>query len=376
MSAILSGEGLAYERSGKRIVRDVGLSLEAGTLTVIVGPNGAGKSTLLRLLSGELAPTRGTVTVNGRAIGKVAPWRLAHARAVMPQASDLSFPFTVLEVAGLGVDGLGRGLSRRDRASLVADALRRADVAHLSQRSYRTLSGGERQRVHFARVLAQLSAGRTVEPRQALLLDEPVANLDLRHQLLVMDEARRLRRDALAVVAVLHDLQLAAEVADTLVLMEGGAIVASGAPAAVLTPDCLAEIFGVGLRSPGLPPHPWIAVDTGGFLRHALLRPPFARDQHQVADVDEDREALADDDDEVAPDEAVDEGHQAAADRQEPEPERDDARSARSLAIHCTMKREAKTNCAMMPKAAQKSNRVTTRRRSRAPRSCERLISI
>ena len=105
-----------------------------------------------------------------------------------------------------------------------------------------------------------------------------------------MDEARRLRRDALAVVAVLHDLQLAAEVADTLVLMEGGAIVASGAPAAVLTPDCLAEIFGVGLRSPGLPPHPWIAVDTGGFLRHALLRPPFAGDQHQVADVDEDRE--------------------------------------------------------------------------------------
>lgn len=257
MSARLEARNLSYHRSGRTLLDGVDLTLDGGTFTVVIGPNGAGKSTLMRLLCGELAPSAGEVVLNGRPLQAIPAWLLAHERAVMPQASDLGFPFTVFEVACLGVEGIGRGLSRRDRERLAAQALERADVAHLSRRNYQTLSGGERQRVHFARVLAQLAAGRTVETRQVLFLDEPIASLDLKHQLALLDEAKSLARDGLAVLAVLHDLQLAAGLTDDLILLSGGRLVARGTPAAVLTPTRLAEVFGVRLTLPTLPPHPW-----------------------------------------------------------------------------------------------------------------------
>jgi iron complex transport system ATP-binding protein len=187
----------------------------------------------------------------------IRPRRLAHLRAVMPQASELSFPFTAFEVASLGAEGIGRGLSRPDRMHIVVEALAQADVAHVADRDYRTLSGGERQRVHFARVLAQLKAGRSVESRQILFLDEPIASLDLRHQLRLLAEARRLSRDGLAVVEVLHDLQHAAGVGDDLALMREGRLVARGLRGEVLTPERLTAVFGVSLTTEGLPPHPW-----------------------------------------------------------------------------------------------------------------------
>jgi iron complex transport system ATP-binding protein len=174
------------------------------------------------------------------------------------QASDLDLPFTVFEVACMGVEGIGRGLSRPDRQRIALEALARADVAHLARRNYQTLSGGERQRVHFARVLAQLEAGRTVETRQVLFLDEPIASLDLKHQLALLQTAKSLAQDGLAVVAVLHDLQLAAGIGDDLVLMDGGRLVTRGRPEAVLTPARLVEVFGVRLSTPMLPPSPWM----------------------------------------------------------------------------------------------------------------------
>lgn len=175
----------------------------------------------------------------------------------MPQASDLTFPFTAFEVACLGVEGLGRGLSRHDRQRIALDALGKADVAHLASRNYQTLSGGERQRVQFARVLAQLEAGRTVETRQVLFLDEPIASLDLKHQLALLHATRDLARNGLTVAAVLHDLQLAAGFADEVLVLDKGHLVAQGRPEAVLTPVRLAGVFGVTLATPGLPPHPW-----------------------------------------------------------------------------------------------------------------------
>ena len=257
MSALLDAKGISYRGGGRLLVDAVDLSIAGGSFTIVIGPNGAGKSTLLRLLSGELTPAAGEVRLHGELLRSLPPWRLAHSRAVMPQASDLSFPFTVFEVATLGVEGIGRGLSRSDRQRIALDALALADVAHLAHRNYQTLSGGERQRVHFARVLAQLQAGRTVETRQVLFLDEPIASLDLKHQLALLQTAKSLARDGLAVVAVLHDLQLAAGMADDLVLMQGGLVVARGRPEAVLTPALLAEVFGVDLIPSALPPSPW-----------------------------------------------------------------------------------------------------------------------
>lgn len=273
MSTILEAKQVSFVGGRRLLVDEVDLSLEAGTFTVVIGPNGAGKSTLLRLLCGELALTEGAVSLEGRPIQSIPAWRLAHLRAVMPQASDLGFPFTAFEVASLGVEGIGRGLSRRDRERMAEAAMEEADVAHLAQRDYQTLSGGERQRVHFARVLAQLRAGRSVEPRQVLFLDEPIASLDLKHQLVLLAHARRLAGDGLAVLAVLHDLQLAAGTADALVLMHRGRLVASGAPDQVLTARRLAEVFGVSLAEPTLPPHPWRLAGESADASPGLMEP-------------------------------------------------------------------------------------------------------
>jgi iron complex transport system ATP-binding protein len=265
VSALLEAKGISYRGGGRMLVEAVDLSIAGGSFTIVIGPNGAGKSTLLRILCGELSPTGGEVRLNGNPLRSILPWRLAHSRAVMPQASDLSFLFTVFEVACLGVEGIGRGLSRSDRQRIALDALAQADVAHLARRNYQTLSGGERQRVHFARVLAQLRAGRTVETRQVLFLDEPIASLDLKHQLALLQTAKSLAQDGLAVVAVLHDLQLAAGMGDDLVLMYGGRLVTRGRPETVLTPAMLADVFGVSLLPSVLPPSPWTLAPTNPY---------------------------------------------------------------------------------------------------------------
>jgi len=257
VSAILEARNISYRTGGRALIEGVDLAIESGTLTIVIGPNGAGKSTLLRVLCGELSPNRGEVLFDGNPLHAIPAWRLAHGRAVMPQASELGFPFSAFEVAYLGVEGIGRGLSCNERRRIVLDALEQADVAHLAHRNYQTLSGGERQRVHFARVLAQLAAGRTVEARQVLFLDEPIASLDLKHQLALLNKANSLARDGLTVIAVLHDLQLAADTGDSLVLMQAGCIVAQGAADAVLSPDRLSQVFGVSLIPPRLPPSPW-----------------------------------------------------------------------------------------------------------------------
>lgn len=243
--ALLAARDLTVTVAGRDLVRDVSLAVEGGTLQVIVGPNGAGKSTLVRLLSGALRPTRGAVAYAGEPVETIPPWRLAATRAVLPQAARLAFPFAAEEVARIGLDGIGRGLGARDRAAILARALAQADVAHLADRAYPTLSGGEQARVQFARVLCQLEAGRTVADRQVLFLDEPTASLDLRHQGALLDAAAGLAATGVAVVAILHDLNLAAAYADRLLVLDGGRLVASGRPIEVLTDDLIARVFGV-----------------------------------------------------------------------------------------------------------------------------------
>lgn len=253
-AAILQAEGVGYRIGGATLVDGVSLDLAPGRMTVIVGPNGAGKSTLVKLLSGEIRPDRGSVTYEGADARAIPPWRLACLRCVLPQASRLAFPFTAGEIVRIGVDGIGRGLDRRRRLAIVADALLRADVAHLAQRTFQSLSGGEQQRTQFARVLAQLAAGRTVAERQVLMLDEPIASLDLKHQLALLEAAAGLAREGVAVLAVLHDLNLAAAFADEILVMSKGRAAARGIPEEVVTDSMIAEVFGVPLRVGTVPP--------------------------------------------------------------------------------------------------------------------------
>ncbi|WP_332683007.1 heme ABC transporter ATP-binding protein [Bosea sp. (in: a-proteobacteria)] len=254
MAAILEAQDLHYRVRGTALVREASLQLEAGTTSIVVGPNGAGKSTLLKLLTGELSPAQGEVRLDGTPLAGSPAWRLACQRAVMAQNQRLAFPFSVYEVARLGLEGVGRAQPRARSDAMIAQALETAGVLGLAGRQYQTLSGGEQQRVQFARALCQLEAGRTVAERQVLFLDEPIASLDLCHQLALLDAARAIATQGAAVLIVLHDLNLAVTYADRLLVMHEGLIVAQGAPAAILDDALLRGVFRVDLVFSRLPP--------------------------------------------------------------------------------------------------------------------------
>jgi iron complex transport system ATP-binding protein len=274
VSVFLSAQAVSYRWRGRALVDAVSLEVESGGMTVLIGPNGAGKSTLMRLMSGELRPSSGAIMCEGENVVRLSPGRLALKRAVMTQAIQVSSPFLTYEIVRLGLDGIGRA-DAQTQARIVERCLDIADALHLASRPYAALSGGEQRRVQFARVLAQIDASRTVHDRQALLLDEPVANLDLPHQLAVLDAAQRAAGRGVAVLSVLHDLNLAGRYADTLALMNKGAIVAYGTPASVQTSRLLSDVFEVRLavgttfvsESPVVLPSRWLAPGDASAAR-------------------------------------------------------------------------------------------------------------
>lgn len=243
-------EGVALERGSRRVLEGVDLALEAGELVALLGPNGAGKSTLMAALSGELRVSAGRLELLGRPLSDWCAAELALVRAVLPQQSRLAFSFTVLEVVTLGRSAhAGRPSQRHDRAAIRA-SLNAAGILRFAQRDYRQLSGGEQQRVQLARALAQVwSPAETgvASPPRLLLLDEPVASLDLCYQEQVLIAAKREARDGAAVMASLHDPNLAARHADRIVLLGEGRVLADGPPEAVLDPALLERVYGLKL---------------------------------------------------------------------------------------------------------------------------------
>lgn len=230
-------------RLGKKIILD-GVSFRAhpGTLTSIVGPNGSGKTTLLRALTGDL-PYQGSVRLNGQDIQSLRPWQLASTRAVLPQASALAFPFTVIEVVALGVH---QGTSGQCETVAMA-ALAKVGLSAYAGRAYQELSGGEQQRVQLARVLAQVWQPVTKDGARWLFLDEPVSALDIAHQLLVMSIARDFADQGGGVVAVMHDLNLTAMFSDRITLMSKGFVRASGPVTEVMTDQHLSNAYHCAL---------------------------------------------------------------------------------------------------------------------------------
>jgi iron complex transport system ATP-binding protein len=230
---------------GKCLLEKVSYRLAAGEMLAVLGANGAGKSTLLKTLAGERIPNAGEVRLRGRPMGDWAPIELARQRAVLPQSSSLAFPFAVEEVVMMGRAPHVAGVeSERDR-KLAREAMRQADIAHLARRNYLTLSGGEQQRVHWARVLAQLAG---TEGSRFLLLDEPVSSLDMTHQHRCLELARQLTRQGVGVLAVLHDLNLAAMYADRVLLLRAGKPSAEGTPESVFTPEKIEWTFDCRVR--------------------------------------------------------------------------------------------------------------------------------
>ncbi|QIB35560.1 heme ABC transporter ATP-binding protein [Ancylobacter pratisalsi] len=242
--------GITFRLGGRALLTDAGAAITPGRVSVLIGPNGAGKSTLLKVMAGELRPQSGHVLLDGADISTLPPARLAMLRAVVPQHAQIAFPFTVAEVVAIGAG------SDRIGSAPVARALKEVELSGFEQRPYDRLSGGERQRVQLARALAQLDRGRSAG---YLLLDEPTASLDLAQQVLVVRLMRRLAAErGIGILAVLHDLNLAAMAADHITALKNGHVVACGTPKEILTDAAIGTLYGVPARVSWAPETPFL----------------------------------------------------------------------------------------------------------------------
>jgi len=234
----LQVEGLAFAYRSRRVLEDVSFGVAAGELVGVIGPNGSGKSTLLRVVAGTLRPAAGRVRVAGADVAGLSRGELARRLAVVPQSASLPEAFSAFEIVLMGRTphlGLLQAETARD-VSIVRQAMLQAGVWDLADCPVGQLSGGERQRVVIARALAQQPA--------LLLLDEPTSHLDVHHQVQVMEIVRDLCVGGLATLAVFHDLNLAAQYCDRLLLLHEGRIQAAGTPEEVVTPENVARVYG------------------------------------------------------------------------------------------------------------------------------------
>lgn len=231
----LRAHGVSVELGGARVLREVDLEVAPGELVALVGPNGAGKSTLLGALAGDILVDSGEVTLGGEPVRGMGATALARRRAVLLQKQGLSFGFRVSDVVRMGRSPWHRTTEAGRDDEVVASAMVVADVDGLAERVFPTLSGGEQARASFARVLAQEAP--------VLLLDEPTASLDIRHQEALLAVARGVAEAGSAVVVVLHDLSLAAAYADRICLLDAGGVAADGAPDDVLTVERLGAVY-------------------------------------------------------------------------------------------------------------------------------------
>jgi iron complex transport system ATP-binding protein len=242
-----------------------GVTVEVGEgeFVGLIGPNGSGKTTLLRVISGVLSPVRGEVRLRGSNLQQVDRRRLAQTIAFLPQDLALEFSFTVREVILMGrFPHLPRfGHERRDDVEIAERAMKLTGVTDLAERMITELSGGERQRAFIAMCLAQ-------EP-ELLILDEPTNHLDIGHQLSALDLIRRLNRETnMTVIAVFHDLNLAAEYCDKLVVLDGGRMDALGSPDKVVTVDMIRRVYGVTVTTERNPVSnkPHVVISAGESL--------------------------------------------------------------------------------------------------------------
>ncbi|MEV6350043.1 ABC transporter ATP-binding protein [Actinoplanes sp. NPDC051851] len=243
MTARLRADHVALGYDGKRIVHDLDLTVPDGSFTAIVGANGSGKSTLLRGLARLLKPQGGTVLLDGKAIHDQPSKEVARRLGLLPQSQAAPDAISVADLVARGRyphQSLLRQWSPADQAAVTA-ALELTGTAELAGRAFDELSGGQRQRVWLAMALAQET--------DILLLDEPTTYLDIAHQIEMLDLCARLRTERNAtLVAVLHDLNLAARYATHLVAMKDGAIVAEGDPRSIITPELIEKVFGLPCR--------------------------------------------------------------------------------------------------------------------------------
>jgi len=237
---VLTVSALSLVRAGREVLHDISLNLHAGQVQVLIGPNGSGKSSLVMAACGLLPPSSGAVMVGGIAITRLAPRARARLVAYVPQRSELGSGLRVGQVVAMGRfahDGAwGRDASHH---AAIREALLQVDALELASRPFTELSGGEMQRVLIARALATSAS--------ILILDEPSSALDVAHRLGILRLLRRLAEAGKAILVALHDLNEATQLADAVVLLQGGRILAQGSPQAVISPVHVRSAYGVTL---------------------------------------------------------------------------------------------------------------------------------
>ena len=249
---MIEARDVSVSIGGKQIISGVDFDIKPGEFAAIVGPNGSGKTTFLKALSGDLRHT-GRVVMNGHDMSAMKPWEAASVRAVLPQATALSFPYTVREIVKLGLMSGRSGALAGEDQRLPERALSKVDLDGFAGRFYQELSGGEQQRVQLARVLCQVWAPVLDGVPRYLFLDEPVSSLDIKHQLIIMNIAQDFAKRGGGVVAILHDLNLTAMFADRIFVMHRGRLAAAGSPQEVLNDDLISRVFECRLKVGALP---------------------------------------------------------------------------------------------------------------------------
>ena len=260
---------LTVTRGNREILQDINLKVTPGEVRVVIGANGAGKSTLLETIAGDLPAAQGTILIDNRPLNQWPAPELAQHRAVLRQSPRLDLRFTVLEVILMGRSPHIKRHETKADLQIAHDALAVVNLEGFEDRFYTQLSGGEQQRVHLARVLAQVwtpalmgQDAKDNSSERYLLFDEPTSNLDIHAQHLVLECVRRFARVGGTVLCILHDINLASQYADQILLLKNGRVLADGPPVDVLQPNLLHKAFGVEgtiIESPQVP-HPVFVV--------------------------------------------------------------------------------------------------------------------
>lgn len=237
---MLTATNLTYIRNQKKLLNSASVTFNNHSVHAIIGINGAGKSTLLKILAGIWQPTDGVVAVDSRDIATWDRRQASRILSLVPQAPQVFFNYTVSDIVAMGGYPLGRAVT----AKAIADALSIVDALHLLDRPIMEVSAGERQRVYIARALL------TGSP--ILLLDEPTANLDIRHQIQIWDLMHHLGTNGKAVIVATHDLSATRRYCDTATLMHKGQVINTGSPNDVITDGALRDVFGVDAHTAAL----------------------------------------------------------------------------------------------------------------------------
>lgn len=239
---MIRAHNISYSVKGKNILDNISLKAEAGEVLVILGGNGAGKSTLLRVLCGDLDGAPGDVSIQNKPLHSWKTAELAQFRAVLAQQTIIGLPYLVKDIVMMGRYPHFKKSPANLDYIIVRNALKKTGIDHLAERNYLTLSGGEQQRVQLARVLAQVWFTEKHAVRY-LLMDEPVNSLDIVHQHTTLRLAREFAQEGNCVITVLHDLNLAAQYADKILLLRNGSVLASGTPEEVLMDELMSSTY-------------------------------------------------------------------------------------------------------------------------------------